>query len=194
MDDVAPAPAESNLRNLAAQAADVSMALENYEAGGKRNLTKIRYSHDAMIDLIISNPWMHQNELAAYFGYSASWISVVMNTDMFKARLAERRDEVIDPTVKATLEERFKSVIARSLQVLQEKLSKDASAVPDNLALRAAELGAKALGMGGNAPPAPPALPVDHLSNLADRLLALQSRARGQMLPVLEAETVEVKE
>lgn len=167
---------------------------EEGNALGRRPATqiqKVRYSHDAMIDLIIENPWVHQNELAAHFGYSPAWISVVMATDMFKARLAQRREEVIDPALKASLEERFRAVVTKSLQVLQEKL--EAPSVPDNLVLRAVELGAKALGLGGNAQPAPMSYPADHLNNLAGRLLALQSRTRGEVQDVPYVEEIRVK-
>lgn len=154
--------------------------------GEKRDLVKVRYSHEAMIDLIISNPWIKQGDLARHFGYSESWISIVMNTDMFKAKLAERRGELVDPEIRATMEERFRAVVTKSLQVLQEKLSKPENDVPDNLVLRAAELGAKALGLGGNAPPPAPVIAVDHLSTLAERLIALQGKTRRESYEIIE--------
>jgi hypothetical protein len=174
---------------LAEMAASGSGAGDRLPA--RTQIQKVRYSHDAMIDLIIENPWVHQNELAAHFGYSPAWISTVMATDMFKARLAQRRDEVIDPALKASLEERFRAVVTKSLQVLQEKL--EAPVVPDNLVLRAVELGAKALGLGGNAQAAPMAYPVDHLNNLAGRLLALQARTRGEVQDVPFVEEVRIE-
>lgn len=150
-------------------------------------IQKVRYSHDAMIDILVTNPWVHQNHLAAHFGYSPAWISTVMATDMFKAKLAQRREEIVDPELRATLEERFRGVIEQSLRVLQQKLS--APTVPDNLVLRAAELGAKALGLGGHsAPPPPPPDATDALNRLSDRLLALQSRTRERIQYVEEVE------
>lgn len=141
-------------------------------------LAKVRYTHDAMIDLIIQNPWISQNEIAATFGYTPGWISNVFASDAFQARLALRRDEIVDPAIKATVEERFRALVLRSLEVLQEKLNKPQ--VSDQVALRAAELGAKALGIGGNA--APPAPPSDRLEKLAERLLVLQGGVRGRIL------------
>lgn len=164
---------------------DLISEIQAIDAGARERsgivvtLKKVRYSHDAMIDIIIANPWVHQNELAAHFGYSPAWISIVMSTDMFKARLEQRKAEVVDPALRASLTEHFQAVVKRSLVVLQEKLERPSSSVPDNLALRAAEMGAKALGLGGNAPPAAQTFPADHLVGLADRLVALQSRARN---------------
>ena len=59
-----------------------------------------------------------------------------------------------------------------------EKL--DAPQVSDNTVLKAVELGAKAMGVGGNAVPPPP--PADHLAALAERLIALQNRVRAGTL------------
>jgi hypothetical protein len=77
----------------------------------------------------------------------------------------------------------------KSLEVLQAKLSEaNVGSIPDNLVLRAAELGAKALGIGGNAPPAPAAIPLDHLEGLAGRLMALQSRVQAGSGQTLEGQ------
>jgi hypothetical protein len=135
---------------------------------------KMRYSHQAMADMLLENPWMSQNQLAAHFGRTPSWISTIVTCDAFQALLAERREDVIDPEMKLRIEERFKALTAQSLRVLQEKLSKPADQVPDNLALRAAELGAKALGIGGNAPTPVVVTSEERLTNLAHRLIALR--------------------
>ena len=64
--------------------------------------------------------------------------------------------------------------------MLSEKLSAPASVVPDQLALRAAELGVKALGMGQAQTP-PQVAPVpDRLNQLAQRLVALQVNVHTQ--------------
>lgn len=162
------------------RAADVAAALDRFE--GRTQIRKrISYTHDAMIDILIREPFISQNELAEVFGYSPAWISIVLNSDMFQARLAARKEEVVNPVLRASLEERLRGIVVRSMEVLQDKLSKDAGQVPDNLALRALELGAKAMGLGGNAPPAPPSVPTDHLANMAERLVALQSQARRNL-------------
>lgn len=154
-------------------------------AGTKKpSIATIKYSHDALIDAIIANPQASQGQLAAHFGYSAAWVSTIMASSVFKDRLADRRGELIDPSITASIEERFRALTERSLQVLQEKLSQPTISIPDNLALRAAELGAKAMGIGGNAPPPPP--PADHLSKLSERLILLQRSIQAQ---VIEGET-----
>lgn len=145
-------------------------------------LKRVSYTHDHMIDLMISQPGISQAQISAYFGYSQSWFSNILASDAFQARLAERRKEVIDPMMIATIEERFRALTIQSLDRLQQKL--EAPVVSDQVLIRAAELGAKALGIGGNA--APKTVVVD-LGGLRDRLLAL----RGS---VYEGTAVQIQE
>lgn len=151
----------------------------------------IRYTHDGLIDMVVAEPWVSQNELAARFGYTPSWISTVMTSDAFKMRLEQRKDELVDPLLRASIEERFRAVTTRSLEVLMDKLSAPSATIPDNLVLQAAALGAKSLGMGVARPEA--AAPVEgHLEKLADRLMALQ-RGLGVARPaevVVQGEVV----
>lgn len=160
-------------------------SLYPYQEG--KAIAKVSYSHDAMIDMLIANPRISQGELANYFGYTQPWISLVMSSDAFKARLAARREELIDPAIRLSIEERFHAVVTRSQEVLLAKLSQPANQVSDNLALRAMELGAKALGLGTGQQAAPSVPAADHLASLAHRLIDLQQSARAQ---VYEAEAI----
>lgn len=144
-------------------------------------VAKIGYSHQDMIDFIIANPGVTQNALAARYGYSVGWVSNVMASDAWQSAMAARRAEIVDPALAATVEERFKGITLLSLARLQQKL--EAPQVSDNVVLKAVELGAKAMGVGGNA--VQPAAPQgDHLAALANRLIELQSRVRSQVVDV----------
>jgi hypothetical protein len=155
---------------------------------GARPPAKMRYTHEAMADLIITNPGISQNTLAATFGFTPGWVSTVINSDAFQALLASRRSELVDPEIVMTIRERFQAVTAQSLRILQDKLARPADQVSDAFALRAAEVGAKALGIGGNAPPPPPPNPAEYLPELAERLLRLTGRPVPQ--PVSDAVVV----
>ena len=137
---------------------------------------KTSYTHDAMIDLLIANPWIKQKELAIHFGYTQAWVSAVFASDAFQAKLAARREEVVNPEMRATLRETTEAIYRQSLERLREKL--EAPAVSDSVVLKAMELGARALGIGGNAPPPPPAPSGDRLEAIAQRLVALQANVR----------------
>ena len=157
--------------------------------GGVRPRPKIRYSHEAMCDLILMDPSISQNKLAAVFGYTPGWVSTVITSDAFQSLLARRRAEVVNPEICLGLSERAKAVAVRSMQVLQDKLAKPSDQVPDALALRALEISSKALGMGGNAPPPPPPNPAEYLPQLAERLMRLQGRSSAEDAVIINPET-----
>lgn len=137
-----------------------------------RQIAKVSYTHAAMVDMIVANPKISQTELARHFGYTQAWICQIIASDAFQALLAERKDELIDPALRLSIEERFKALVSRSLEILQEKLSAPSTQISDTLAIRAAELGARSLGIGHTAPP-PAAPPGDRLLILSDRLVNL---------------------
>jgi hypothetical protein len=105
-----------------------------------------------MIDFLIANPWASNKQIAERFGYSEAWVSVIFNSEAFRERLAERREDIVDPFLRTTLEDRMKSVLDLSLEVLQEKLRETRNG---NLAVRVLEHGSRALGYGARAAPAP---------------------------------------
>lgn len=108
---------------------------------------KVSYTHDAMIDQIIANPEVSGRQLAEHFGYTEGWVSRVVRSDAFRERLAARKAEVVDPLILESVDSRFELLLKRSLEVLQEKLKPEAAPSAD-LALKTADLGARALGYG----------------------------------------------
>jgi hypothetical protein len=88
----------------------------------KPSIARVRYTHDAMIDEILVNPAIHQNDLAKMFGFSATWISIVINSDAFQERLTERKAELVDPQIKATLDEKVMGAANRAMERLIERL------------------------------------------------------------------------
>ena len=143
------------------------------------NLQKVKYTHLDMIDFMICNPACSMNELAMRYGYSAGWISNIRASDAWKAAFAKRRAEVTDDVVEGNVKERMEGITLLSLEKLREKL--EAPVVSDNVVLKAVELGAKGMGLGGNAPitqiPA-----ADHLAQLANRLIDLQTGIREKVI------------
>lgn len=115
-------------------------------------ITRVRYTHDAMIDMMIGCPGIAQGELAQHFGFTQAWISRVLCSDAFQARLAERKTELVDPELIASIEERFKGVTMQSLDIIAEKLEATKSA---DLALQALGITSKALGFGARVQQAP---------------------------------------
>lgn len=108
-------------------------------------IARVRYTHDAMIDLIVTNPAMSQKELAKHFGYTDAWISRIFASDAFQARLAARKEELVNPVITASVKERIEGLAMQSLEIISQKL--EATQNPD-LALKAFELSTKAAGYG----------------------------------------------
>jgi len=150
----------------------------------KEALKKLNYTHEALVDLMVSHPELNQNQLASAFGYTAAWLSTIVCSDAFQARLAQKREEIIDPVLRLTVEERFKAMVNRSFEVLMEKLH--APQVSENVAIRCAEMGARVLAVKAGKDQLPPPLPPgERLTKLAGRLRDLQ---RGDVVDVTPKE------
>jgi hypothetical protein len=144
---------------------------------------KLRYTHEAMVDQILTRPSISQNELGALFGYGPSWISQILASDAFQARMAERREEIVDPAVRASVEEQFKGLVLRSLDILREKLNRPSAAIPDNLAIRSLELASRALGYGARESTVAVQVNVDnHLEKLGENLVGLLQRKKAEAI------------
>ncbi|UOF77832.1 cyclic nucleotide-binding domain [Bacteriophage sp.] len=121
-----------------------SRPLQGTESAAKA-IVRVKYSHDAMIEQILARPGISQNELAEMFGYTVPWVSRVMNSDAFLARLAERKHDLVDPALALTIDEKLRAIADTSLDIVQEKLSTIRSI---DTAFKALDLSVKALGYG----------------------------------------------
>jgi hypothetical protein len=108
-------------------------------------IEKVRYSHEAMIDVILAQPTIKQGELATMFGVTQAWISRIIGSDAFQAVLAKRRTELMDPIILASMEEKLRGVADQSLEIIAKKLEATESA---DLALKTLGLATTALGFG----------------------------------------------
>jgi len=108
-------------------------------------IAKTGYSHEAMAELILANPAIDQNEIAAFFGYTPGWVSQIIASDAFQAYLGERKDQILDPVLRGAVEESFKGLVLQSIARLRQKLDSNPS---DQLVLEVFKNSARALGYG----------------------------------------------
>lgn len=108
-------------------------------------IARVKYSHDAMIDLIIARPEMKQGEIAKHFGYTQPWVSRIMNSDAFLARLAQRKADIVDPSISLSVNEKLAAAASRSLDIVLEKLEHSPNL---DQALGVVAVTSKALGYG----------------------------------------------
>lgn len=156
-------------------------------------IAKLSYSHEAMINMLVSEmPPPSQGELARRFGYSQSWISTVMRTDAFKVKLEERRLAIQDPVLRERVKEQLDAVMdekariaglmARSLEVLEEKMSAHHTAIPDQLALRTLELTSRAAGYGARVEINNNVNVTQQIDDAGDQLVTLLRRKKAEIL------------
>ena len=91
-------------------------------------IKRITYTHEAMIDLILQEPSVTPQELAELFDRSKAWISRIVSSDSFKARLAERKGALVDPLITQSLHERLAGVAVHAIDIMSEKLETERSA------------------------------------------------------------------
>ena len=137
-------------------------------ASAKPFVAKPKYTAAAMVQLMVEHPEYSHTQFAAHFGYQASWFAGVLVSPNLQAALEPRRSEIANPMLTGTLDDLFRALTLQSLTVLQQRL--ETSTVSEDLIMKAAALGVKALGMGNPggmvAAPVTPAT----LSELASRL------------------------
>lgn len=104
-------------------------------------IARVRYTHDAVIDEILMNPAISQNELAKHFGFSASWMSIVINSDAFQERLEERKAELVDPKLRSTITERLDAIAKRSLEKIMDRLDNPGAQIKTMELVAIAKLG-----------------------------------------------------
>jgi hypothetical protein len=117
-------------------------------ASAANAIARVSYTHDAMIDLILTNPAISQNAIAQHFGYKAAWVSRIFCSDAFQARLAQRKHDTIDPVIGMSMDEKIKAMASRSLDIIQDKLEQSPTL---DTAFKAFEMSTKALGYGAKA-------------------------------------------
>lgn len=92
----------------------------------KPHIRTVRWHHDMIIDYMVAHPEATQNEIAAEFGFTATWLSIVVNSDAFKHRLQERKEEMIDPILRATVEDRLTTIANVAMEKMVARLQTNA--------------------------------------------------------------------
>lgn len=86
-------------------------------------IVRLRHTHEAFMDWMLLNPGASLQAMAAEFGYTVSWLSTVINSDLFQMRLAERRSE-IDLLVHADIPTKMRGIVAQGLDKVAMHMEK----------------------------------------------------------------------
>lgn len=58
------------------------------------DIQKISHTHDLLMDWLLENPERPLRDCALYFGYTQAWVSTIIHSDIFQAKLSERQGEI----------------------------------------------------------------------------------------------------
>jgi hypothetical protein len=92
-------------------------------------LQKVSVKHDAILDYLLANPATRLGDVARHFGVSQPWLSVIVHSDVFQARLQEKSQDMFHGTV-VPLREQLLGVAHVGVEKLGEALE-NASAISD---------------------------------------------------------------
>ncbi len=92
-------------------------------------IQRVSIKHDAILDYLLVNPAQKLGEVAKKFDVSAPWLSVIIHSDAFQAKLAEK-DGICFSTTIVPLREQLMGVAQVGVEKLGECLE-NASAVSD---------------------------------------------------------------
>lgn len=108
--------------------ADAAAALPA-SAGSKWRPTSAMMWYDGIIDDILANPGTSIKETAARLNRAAGTLYIIVNSDLFKARYAQRRKEHSD-ALQQKLTAKLTGVASLALDSVKEKLEKQRDQVP----------------------------------------------------------------
>ena len=110
-----------------------------------KQLTRLEPWHHDLIDWMLQNPGSSGRQTAVQFGVSPVWISIVKNSEVFRAEL-ERRREKISKAVTTDIVGRAGALAELSLDFLHDRIQANGDAMPLREVRKTTELALKALG------------------------------------------------
>lgn len=168
---------------------------------------RMRWWYEHLADYMIAHPKALQNDIAAHFGKSPGTISVIVNSDAFKAYLRQRRANYVE-ALDSSVREKMLNVADVGFDLILDRFDKKRDTIPLETLNRTIELALKGSGMGQtpgagtvvnvNAPSQTTVVPVPvSLSDLQEAQQALRNAQQGitpTASPVVEGEYTEVDE
>lgn len=95
-----------------------------YSGGNVVQIKKLSHRHLAIMDWMLANPEKKLGECAEFFKVSAAWLSTVINSDLFQARFAERRN-VMEAHQHARISQKLLDMTEDGLGAMHDSLRDD---------------------------------------------------------------------
>lgn len=119
----------------------------------KRN-KQVRWWHEAIIDDMLLHPLDDLKTRGARLGYKPAYLSLIINSDMFKA-VYEQRRALFQDRLDQNIANKLVGVASLSLDIMKESLEKKRSAIPFKDLAAANDSLLNRLGYGGGSGGAP---------------------------------------
>lgn len=87
-------------------------------------VAKLSHTHLAILDYMLVHPKASMGEVALAFGYTAPWLSTLINSDLFQEELRVRRAglaRVVEEQIRGSLEEVAKKGIHKLGEIMDDK-------------------------------------------------------------------------
>lgn len=125
-------------------------------ADGSPGIQKVSIKHEEIMNFMLMHPTRKLQDVARHFGITPAWLSCVIHSEAFQARLAERKDEVFNETV-LPIKEKMMVVAHQALDTLVERVPLMSDKDLNNLA--DSTLDKLGFGSKGLQPATPPGTP-----------------------------------
>jgi len=85
------------------------------------SVATLNYSHEAIIDWMLSNPEQNQGECAKALGYTQAWLSTIIHSDAFRAEYQRRRSQ-LNEMIAGGIQTKMAEVSKKALDKLDSYL------------------------------------------------------------------------
>lgn len=153
-----------------------------------QRITGRTLAYDELITMLLANPFRTQREIAAETGYTESWLSRIISSDLFQTKLAERLNDTVEPERRSAVAARFGEIrdrarasLSRTLALIEERLDRPAAELDPKEVLEDGKFLAQIAGYGAKDTGQPP-VQVNmnvHLQELSTNMVSLFRAARA---------------
>lgn len=91
-------------------------------------ILNVSHTHEQVMNWLITNPEKKLRECADYFGYTQTWLSIMIHSDVFQAKLKEKQNEVflgVAADVPKKLQGLADVVVEQLSRTLEDNTDKD---------------------------------------------------------------------
>lgn len=156
----------------------------------RRPITKTQYYHSRIIDWIIANPGGKMQDCAKFVNRAPSTLSLIVNSDLFKAALEQRKRE-FQAMHDFGIIERTTRVATSALDAILTTIDKKRDNIPLDVLNEVADAALTRLGYG--AAPAAPSAPVINTQNANVYIEASRQDLEEARMALRQAQETRVK-